>query len=292
MDLPILYDVVQQAKYKNMGVTFHPVTNEPYYEGWQSGEYEDYWSGPKMDFMGSKFAPFNHNYLYGWSVIDMIEGAYRAINEHKPSQLKVAELLKDMDKKVGGHDSTGQYVIYVEQFGGHPLALLVQAFKFNLLGKNEIVFLLNLFFTVEANKLKSYNSVSSILLPVCIGTQLYAFGWRKTLAIWAVGAAVTEGLALQIGYPFAGWSLITFMIYGQMVNETFSDSKLRTVRGGLQTLRGLGVNGLGGYGTYVTLSNLYYDPAPFLQKSQKTGAHHGVHHLGLVAGFLMNRWMR
>ena len=294
MDLDYLSEVIQAAKFKNLGTTLHPVTNEPYYEGWLDDIYDEYWSGPNKDFLGSQFAPFRHNYLYGWTVTEMITAAFRAMNEDEASQKMIYELFDDMDKKVGGHEVTPQYLRYVQEFGGHHLLLLVMCFQFSRIPFNESVYLMYLFFSIEAKKLVSYNANAMYMIPISIATQLYGLGWKRTLATWALGALVTEGLSVQIAKrePFSGWSLISFMIYGQMLNETFSDRKLRTVKGGLQSLRGLGINGLGGYGTYVTLSNLYYDPAPFLQKSQKTGIHHGVHHLALLGGFLMNRWSR
>ena len=55
---------------------------------------------------------------------------------------------------------------------------------------------------------------------------------------------MSEGIAFQVRKtePFSGWSVITYMIYGQMMNETFEDRKLRTLNGGLRSLRGLVIN--------------------------------------------------
>ena len=294
MDFPYLNDVVEKMKFKNKGITRDSVTGKIGFPGWVEGVYDEYWSGPNMDFLGSNFAPFHHNYLYGWSIVDIVETNFRAMNEDKAARKIMMEAFADMDQKVGGSSTTPQFLTYVQDHGGHHLLLLVRAFQFSLIPFEESVYLMNVFFSIEANQLRKSNDFSMYMLPISLGVQLYALGWKRTLALWAVGVLATEGLHKQLEKrePFAGWSLIGFMTYGQMLNETFSDSKLRTVKGGIQSLRGLAINGLGGYGTYVTVWNLINDPAPFLEKSQKTGIHHGVHHLGLLGGFLMNRWSR
>ena len=289
MDLEILEHVFELAKFKNLGVKRESSGNLVY-PGW-TNEYEDYWSGPKKEFMGQSFAPFKHNYAYGWSVREMIIQAYRAMNEDATSKKIVEDVLKEMDATVGGHDTTAHFVVYVQKGGTH-LALLYRAFQFNTIGEKVCVYLLNMWLTGQAAKLEEYNAISLIVAPLSVAVQLYALGWRRTLALWGTGVIVSEGMSSLLTYPFSGWSVITYMIYGQMWNETFEDRKLRTVAGGVQNLRGLAINGLGGYGAYQLLSNLYYDPAPFLEKSQKTQVHHGAHHLGMAAGFLLNRWLR
>ena len=170
--------------------------------------------------------------------------------------------------------------------------MLYRAFQFNTIAENEVVYLLNMWLTGQADVLKAANAVSLIVAPISVVVQLYALGWRRTLALWGAGVISTEVMSTQTDAGLSGWSVITYAIYGQMLNETFEDRKLRTVAGGVQNVRGLAINGLGGYGTYQLLSNLYYDPAPFLEKSQKTQIHHGAHHIGMLAGFLLNRWLR
>jgi len=294
MDFDYLNEVIEKMKLKNKGISLHPVTGKLELLGWVEGVYDEYWGGPTKDFLGSEFAPFHHNYLYGWNIADIVERNFRFMNEDPAAQKILFEALSDMDKKVGGHTTIGEFLTYVKDRGGHHLVLLARSFQFNDISFEESVYLMNVFFSIEANKLVQYNEASMYLLPISIGVQLYALGWKRTLALWALGVLATEGVHQQLEKrePFAGWSLIGFMVYGQMLNETFEDSKLRTVKGGIQNLRGLSINGLGGYGAYLTISNLINDPAPFLEKSQKTGIHHGVHHLGLLGGFLMNRWSR
>ena len=292
MDLEYLYEVIAKAKFKNKGIRTDPSTGEVVYEGWHEGVYEDYWSGPDKDTIGSSFAPINHNYLYGWKMTPVIENILRQLNENVPLQKLVHETFAKMDTLVGGHNTLVQYLKYVTEHGGAPYLLLI--FSFQFISLNESTYAMNLYFKVEAEKHQAANTWSMYAAPAMIAAQLYGIGWKRTLAIWAAGVLVTEGAQAKLGEnePFSGWSIITYMIYGQMMNETFEDRKLRTLNGGLRNLRGLAINGVGGYGAYTTISNLYYDWSPFLQKSQRTGIHHGAHHIGLLLGFLMNRWTR
>ena len=290
MDLDDLDLYLVYARYKNFGVTRE--LGHLVYGGPGLGTYEDYWSGPKMEFMGEKFAPFSHNYLYGWNVKNLLQVAFRAMKEDQGTRQAIIEELRKMDEVVGGHDETEHFLDYVFNHGGIHYMLLYQAFHFSELQFNEIVYLLNQWFGIQARSLQEGNDMTMWLAPALVVGQLYALGWKRTLWVWLAGALITEGAFSLIGSPFSGWSIITYMAYGQAWNETFSDRKLRTLSGGVQNLRGLAINGIGGFGGYNFLSNLYYDPAPFLQKSQKTNIHHGAHHLGLIAGFLLNRWTR
>ena len=293
MDFDDLKQAVTAARFKNLGKEYDASTGRTLYKGWQDGVYEDYWSGPEKDFLGTKLAPVAHNYLYGQLFpLTFFEDQYRRLSEDKEYQKRIYEIFEDMDKKVKGHDDVQQFLEFIVHHGGDPGLLLVHSFRLRDL--RESVYAMNLYFKNLAERLEAMNTWSYYAAPVLVASQLYGFGWKRTLALWALGALVSEGIGSQVRKtePFSGWSVITYMIYGQMMNETFEDRKLRTLNGGLRSLRGLVVNGAGGYGAYITLSNLYYDPAPFLQKSQRTGVHHGAHHIGLLAGFLTNRWAR
>ena len=133
MDFPYLNDVVEKMKFKNRGISRDSVTGKIEYPGWIEGVYDEYWSGPNMDFLGSNFAPFHHNYLYGWSIVDIVETNFRAMNEDKAARKIMVEAFADMDQKVGGSSSTPQFLTYVQDHGGHHLLLLVRAFQFSLI---------------------------------------------------------------------------------------------------------------------------------------------------------------
>ena len=291
MDIDMLYEVIAKAKFKNLGITTDSA-GSVVYNGWEEGVYEDFWSGPEKDVIGMSFAPVSHNYLYGWAQTPVVEKILRQLNENVALQSLVYETFAKMDALVGGHSTIIEYLKYMTDHGGPPYLLLVFSFQFR--NMPESVYAMNLYFKEQAANQQRNNTWSMYAAPLLVGSQLYTFGWKRTLALWAVGVLVSEGAQSQLGKiePFAGWSIITYMIYGQMMNETFEDRKLRTLGGGLRNLRGFAINAVGGYGAYNTLSHLYYDPAPFLQKSQRTGIHHGAHHIGLLLGFLMNRWTR
>ena len=291
MDLEEVTRVMVDAKYKNRGVTME--LGHTVYGG-RTNELEDYWSGPKLDFMGEEFAPFNHNYLYGWKMSTLLENVFRSLNEDENARKTMhAELTKMVEKFGRPIDTleTTDYLNYVLQ-GGHHMVMLYRAFDFAVTPFEESVFILNRWFGLQAKELTMGNDYTRWMFPLFTVGQLYALGWRRTLWLWVAGVLISEGANVQIGYPFSGWSIILYMIYGQFWSETFSERRLRTLKGGIQSLDGLAINGIGGYGAYQTLKNLYYDPAPFMQKSQKTGRHHGAHHFGLIAGFLLNRWTR
>ena len=302
MDFEMINRIALKAQFKNTLVYAidtkkivpkeGPGTGNP---GWIEGVLEDIWvvgKNPKSrSFLGQLFAPFGgHNYAYGFDQKFMLSSAFRDLNENKAAAEFKAAVLKDMDEKVGQHSHTEDFIEYVAFNGGNKMALLIHAFRLNEVPFKEQVYLVNTWYNAEAEKMKLYNGFTEWSLPSLLVAQFYALGWKRTLTLWALGILVTEGAAAYVKYPFAGWSMITFAIYGQFLNEIYSDPKLRSLKGGLQNLRGLLINGAGGYGAYVTASNLYYDPA--LIRSAKTGVHHGAHHLGLLLGFVVNRWMR
>ena len=260
-------------------------------KGWTE-EVMDIWSGPNKDMLGSYWAPFtDHNYQYGFAQDLSIRSMYAALYGPKPDALSLelqAKIFAEMDAKVGGHDGTGDYIDFMLK-DGNPLALIMGAFApGRIIGDR--IFLLNFFWSMEAQKLKNFNFASNILFPVLSVTQLLTLGWKRTLAAWVLGILLTEGAHATVTYPFAGWSVITFMIYGQMIDEFYEDRKLWPLTN--FGLRPLGIKAVAGYGIYVTTENLILDPAPILQRSLKTGIHHGLHHIGLLVGALLNRWTR
>ena len=297
MDLDFIEFIERKSRFKNnmrYMMTSRQIEYVPGKEGvgWEEGEIDDIWSGPDKDYIGRNFSPFKHNYAYGISKKDSMVSAYRALNEDQASKDLAASILKDIEKTVGKHDETEDFVEYVIEHKGPPLALIIQAFRNQEVHEHMRVYCMWFFFKIEAARFKRYNDATMIVLPVYLLSQLYTVGWKRTLLLWSIGILASEGVSYQVPYPFTGWSIITYMIHGQMWNETFSDRKLRTVAGGITNLRGLLINGVGGYGAYLTGEALWNDPAPFLQKSQKTGVHHGMHHMGALLGFLLNRWTR
>ena len=93
MDLPILDRVFNAAKFKNKGVRQGSSGNFVF-DG-NSGVYEDYWSGPKKEFMGQSLAPFKHNYAYGYIPRETLHRIFRKINEDADTQKMIEDVLKD-----------------------------------------------------------------------------------------------------------------------------------------------------------------------------------------------------
>ena len=195
--------------------------------GW-SAQVMDMWSGPNKDILGKYFAPFtDHNYLYGFEQNSHIRTMYAALIGPKTDPLSLelqAKLFAEMDAKVGGHGETGDFIDFIIR-DGNRLALILGAFApGRVIG--ERIFLLNFYWQMEAEQLRKFNQQSNILFPVLSLTQLFTLGWKRTLAVWVLGILLTEGAAASVTYPFSGWSMITFMIYGQMIDEIYEDRKL------------------------------------------------------------------
>jgi len=260
-------------------------------KGWTDKKM-DIWSGPNKDLLGEYWAPFSkHNYLYGFEQDSSIRNMYDALIGPKPDPPSLelqATIYGEMEELVGGHLTVSDYIMFI-QLDGNRLALIMGAFSpGRIIGDR--IYLLNYYWRLEAQKMKNFNGASKILFPVLTVTQLLALGWKRSLWVWVIGILITEGGAAQFTFPFSGWSIITFMMYGQMIDEYIEDRKLWPLRN--FGLRALGIKGVSAYGMYVTMLNLIIDPAPFMQRSQKTGIHHGAHHIGLLVGALLNRWTR
>ena len=208
--------------------------------------------------------------------------AYRALNEDQASKDLAASILKDMERTVGKHDETEDFVEYVIEHKGPPLALIIQAFRNQEVHEHMRVYCMWFFFKIEAARFKRYNDATMIVLPVYLLSQLYTVGWKRTLLLWSLGILASEGVDYQVSYPFTGWSIITYMIHGQMWNETFSDRKLRTVAGGITNLRGAHKRG-GGLRSIPHRRGPVERPGPISPKvSENRGSSRNAPHGGVV----------
>ena len=122
MDFQFTEETVARAKFKNKGMTLNK-DGTYVFLGWQDGVYEDYWSGPDKDIIGSIFAPVKHNYLYGWKMTPVIKSIQRQMNESKPLQKVVYETWAKMDKLVGGHDTLPQVIKHLALGEGTSILL-------------------------------------------------------------------------------------------------------------------------------------------------------------------------
>ena len=290
IDRGTLEYMLVRAKFKQLKV-YDPVNTTFYGQGW-GHDVMPFWKGPDEDFIGETFAPIKHNYLYGFKQRPVIEDLYKKLVDSPGAPKLMQEAIDEVRKVMKTNVPTmTDYLRYVL---GPPernyLFLIVGAFSPDMkLGDR--IFLLNSWWVIQAKQMSNFNVATQWALPPILLAQLVGLGWRKMLVMWVLGILVTEGASATIDFNLSGWSVIQFMCYGQFMEEIFEDRKLRTVKGGLQTARGLGINALGGYGVYLTVSNMIKDPTPFFMgKSAQTGVHHGLHHLGIIMGALINRW--
>ena len=291
LDRRTLDYILSQAKFEQFK-RYNPKTKNFEGQGW-GNKVMDIFSGPNNDVIGQIWRPIKHNYLYGFTQTKIVLDMYVRLKENPGSKELEQSLLTDIREVTGarGELKVIDYVSYVVHYGKNTTALIVGAFAPNMELEDRI-FLVNGWWKTEAIKYALFNKYTAYGVPTMLLAQLFALGWKRTLMLWALGILVTEG-ASSTQDNLSGWSIITFMVYGQFIDEVIENPKQRTLAGGLRNLRGLTINALAGYGIYETGLNIWTDPTYLLLgKSQKTGVHHGLHHLGLLAGALLNRWSR
>ena len=288
--------ILEKAKMVPLAVV-DPQTGGTYY-GWQEGVYENF--SPDQDFVGRSFKPFgSHNYLYGMPVRKMLLGFFRIMHdpshpEHKEMVKEIEEMYEDMRKEGLQPLTVPGAIAYYEKKG--PTILVISACEYLKMKVDSRVFLYHKFLSYQDIFFTLTSQIAYYSAPAMVGTQLWTLGWKRTLWLWAVGVLMTEGATYQMrqqDVQVSGWSLITYMIFGQFMNEAWSDrKKLFTWNKGLFEFRGALIHSMWTYGAWETGSSFYMDPAPPGQAGKKTGTHHGIHHLGLITGWLLNRWTR
>ena len=277
-------EVIAQSRYKGRIATDSDTGEKSWvlssdFEGWVSG----------FD-LGSSFVPFGgNNYLYGFDIRLAGMTMFRLLNDtsherHKKFDLLQSLLALKVVREVGGvtPDLVMKYVVKTKD----PTVLLYMASN-QTVPFQWRVYYYNQYLIISAFRLEEPNARAQWLAPVLLLGQLYGLGWKRTLYVWALGVLLSEGVNYQMGGAYAGWSIISYLSYGQLIEQVVSER-----RGIPRNARELVIRGLAGYGTYSAVVTFYNDPAPFLQASTKTGTHHGIHHLSLVTGFLLNRWTR
>ena len=250
----------------------------------------DFLTGEGNYFLGKNFQPFGgNNYLYGFNVKEAPYSLYRLLNDstlstHAQFVAYRQKLLRDVILKVGG--VTPDKLITYVKMTKDPQVLLFAACTPDVPLEFRIYYL-HQYWVINAFRLDEPNVQASWLAPLLLGTQLWNFGWKRTLTIWALGALLSEGVNTIRGGAFAGWSIILFMSYGQVLEQWYSEGKFLG-----KDVKSLLLRGLAAYGGYEVVVGFYKDPAPIGKASTKTGTHHGIHHLSLISGFLLNRWTR
>ena len=279
-------DVIAKAKMMQ-SITLDPDTGKRVYH-WEEGKYAS-WASKDTDYIGTRFEPFGgNNYLYGFPLSAGPLETYRRVHDktHKYNKVWVTEranYYKEMRRAGYSPGSVADVVAYGAHKQNPNLYVLVACDEvvLDFAGR---VFLLHLYLDWQSRFLLSATASTYYTFPALVAAQLYTLGWKRTLLTWGAGVLLTEGISYAQQGRFAGWSVITYMIYGQFWEEVYR------VRPGFFKPMGFVTNSVGIYGLYSAGESFLKDSAPFLAPGPKTGVHHGAHHIGLILGFLLNRW--
>ena len=135
------------------------------------------------------------------------------------------------------------------------------------------------------------NGAAWYQVPVAILGQWAVSGWKKTAWTWGVGIGVTEGVSYgnqtESGTRrIAGWSIITYGIFGHFFMELYKKPKLRKIMNLFKYPEFITL-GIGGFGAWQTGYSMWTDPG--WPAGEKAGIGHAFHHLGILYGAWLNR---
>ena len=281
-------DVIEKAKMEPL-VEFDP-SQGPILR-WQEGVYKTF---TKEDYLGQEFSPFGgNNYLYGFPLSKLVLSTYRVMwdTKHKgydAFQKQKAQVYRKMTEKGLDHNNIFDIYLHVKTTEDTTIGLLKACEKNSMTFPHRVA-LLHGYMKYMQDFMNNANDEVYWKLPLYVGVELLAFGWKRTLWLWGLGVLASEGVSASMDGKYAGWSLISFMIYGQCLGEIWEDKKLPfSISGPSALATTVG----GGYGLYQAVSTYLEDPGGFLKAGPKTGVHHGVHQIGMVVGALVNRFTR
>ena len=278
--------VISKAKMMQ-SITIREDTGSRYYR-WVENRYPS-WTSRESDWIGSSLRPFGgNNYLYGFPIEAGPLEAYRTFHDpdHPNHALWVKERERTYDRMAKERLNPGVVadILAFAVLTQDPNIYLIGSTNEEVLDLEGRVFVLHKYFDWQARFLTHATASSYYLFPGLVLAQLYTLGWKRTLLTWGVGILATEGISATQDGRLAGWSVITYMIYGQFWEEIYR------LRQGFFKPKGFVTNSVGIWGLYVAGESFLKDSAPFLSPGPKTGVHHGAHHIGLILGFLLNRW--
>ena len=257
------------------------------------------------DYFGLKFEPFGtHNYLYGFNMKEILADTYEIVNNPKhPEYDKHKKQADDIVKEyhatggvlpfeVGGWTAQKDVGLKMvkTQFGMMGLAILACHKGANLRYEQRVLILGA--FAIEYATLLWQASVSSyVLVPAMVIGQVVVSGWKKTAWTWGVGIGVTECASYfnkndRDERTVAGWSIITYGIFGHFFMELYKRPKLRKIMNLFKYPEFITL-GIGGLGAVSAVWSLIDDPG--YPNGGHKGTGHAYHHLGIAYGAWLNR---
>ena len=281
-------DVLEKAKMEPL-VEFDPSAGTIL--RWHEGVYKTF---SKDDYLGQEFSPFGgNNYLYGFPLSKLVLSTYRVMWDPKHKgydafQKQKAQVYRGMTERGLDHNNIFDINLYVHATEDITIGLLKACEKGSMTFPHRVA-LLHGYMKVMQDFLEKANDEAYWKFPLYLGVQVIAVGFKRTLWLWGLGILASEGVSASMKGQYAGWSLISFMIFGQCLEEVWEDKKLPFRISGTS---GLATTVGGAWGLYQVVSTYLEDPGGFLKAGPKTGVHHGVHQIGMVAGALVNRFTR
>jgi hypothetical protein len=256
------------------------------------------------DFFGYEFKPFGtHNYLYGFSLKEIIAEQFEILNNPKHPDYE--------EKKQTGNDIVREYnsvggtllpggTWYAQEDVGLKLTqtkygmtgLLILACHPNAnLNDQQRVQILVAFAAAMLTMLVAASLSAFIGAPLLLLAQLGVSGWKKTAWTWGVGTALTEAVSYvnkndKDTRRLAGWSIITYGIFGHFFMEIYKRPRLLKIMNLFKYPQFLTLAG-GALGTFNTIYSLVTDPG--YPNGKHAGTGHAFHHLGILYGAWLNR---
>jgi hypothetical protein len=256
----------------------------------------------ETDVFGFELKPFGtHNYLYGFNFKELFAETYEVLNNAGHPKFKEAREISD---KIQGtykdfftHLPGDKWNVKTDlglkavksSFGANGILLLAADTRSGF-NRHKTIDILGAFATELAAELVVASKASFIIAPLLVLGQLAVSGWKKTAWTWGVGIGLTEALsAFNVSEKgtrqVAGWSIISYGIYGHFLREIYKKPRLLKVINLFKYPQFITLT-IGGFGFVDAVTSLVMDPGYPVGSKNSTG--HFFHHMGLLYGALLN----
>ena len=245
------------------------------------------------DFFGMKFAPFGHNYLYGFNLREVFAETYEMANngKHPMHDAFLAQTVPLVAYvRINFADTELGHRIR-EEFGMMGLLNMIVHPNITLLPGRDSEILAGFALVYTGETLYIGSMASLVIAPLCVLAEWAVSGWKKTAWTWGVGIGLTEVLSAMNTNEkgerqVAGWSIITYGIFGHFLMEIYKKPKLLKLWNLFKYPEFITL-WLSGFGALSTVGSLIMDPG--YPMGEKSGTGHVYHHAGLLYGAWLNR---